>query len=457
MSTSISSISPQRRAGPPSAISPYPYSNQATFSYTQPLPSPQSYGSGAPYGQPSTGSNGYNAYNPQGNQYRPRPGAPISRGRYSGSGILPTPDPTVGSAISDEDVALQLMRLGDPMAFSHGRTSTSTVDDAMSGKADAASSDEESDVEDANGYQQDELPTVPHYGRDSAGGPPRKKARLMADPAGNTSSGEDYDDHRDATFAGSDGYTDHHRKPSKPKQHSTGHHHRSSLPSNNHALSANKHTKPRANSLATKPKTNAHKSLTYPMSSSTNHNPHNAKIPMSPAPSAASRKGSIASAAGLNTFHQHAFNGVSPSSTSTSLSAFPSAAGVSGQGDEEDLSTKPRCQRCRKSKKGCDRQRPCGRCKDAGIGIEGCISEDEGNGRKGRYGRHMGVSVQRAEEGVQKTEGGFEGYDEDVEQYHPMQMQIQGGIANGHGHGNGAGVFLAPALPEKAGGKKRKR
>jgi hypothetical protein len=63
--------------------------------------------------------------------------------------------------------------------------------------------------------------------------------------------------------------------------------------------------------------------------------------------------------------------------------------------DEEDLSSKPRCQRCRKSKKGCDRQRPCGRCKDAGIGIEGCISEDEGNGRKGRYGRHMGVSVKK--------------------------------------------------------------
>lgn len=63
---------------------------------------------------------------------------------------------------------------------------------------------------------------------------------------------------------------------------------------------------------------------------------------------------------------------------------------------EEDLSSKPRCQRCRKSKKGCDRQRPCGRCRDAGIGIEGCISEDEGNGRKGRYGRHMGVSVKKA-------------------------------------------------------------
>jgi hypothetical protein len=63
--------------------------------------------------------------------------------------------------------------------------------------------------------------------------------------------------------------------------------------------------------------------------------------------------------------------------------------------DEEDLSSKPRCQRCRKSKKGCDRQRPCQRCKDAGIGAEGCVSEDEGNGRKGRYGRHMGVSVKK--------------------------------------------------------------
>ena len=40
---------------------------------------------------------------------------------------------------------------------------------------------------------------------------------------------------------------------------------------------------------------------------------------------------------------------------------------------------------------GCDRERPCQRCKDAGIGADGCISEDEGNGRKGRYGRAMPV------------------------------------------------------------------
>jgi hypothetical protein len=67
--------------------------------------------------------------------------------------------------------------------------------------------------------------------------------------------------------------------------------------------------------------------------------------------------------------------------------------------DEEDLSSKPRCQRCRKSKKGCDRQRPCQRCKDAGLSADQCVSEDEGNGRKGRYGRHMGVSVKKDEVG----------------------------------------------------------
>jgi len=65
--------------------------------------------------------------------------------------------------------------------------------------------------------------------------------------------------------------------------------------------------------------------------------------------------------------------------------------------DEEDLSSKPRCQRCRKSKKGCDRQRPCQRCKDAGLSADQCVSEDEGNGRKGRYGRHMGVPVKKDE------------------------------------------------------------
>ena len=61
----------------------------------------------------------------------------------------------------------------------------------------------------------------------------------------------------------------------------------------------------------------------------------------------------------------------------------------------KDLSSKPRCQRCRNRKIGCDRQRPCQRCKDAGIGPEGCIPEGDGKGRKGRYGKYMGVSVRK--------------------------------------------------------------
>lgn len=46
--------------------------------------------------------------------------------------------------------------------------------------------------------------------------------------------------------------------------------------------------------------------------------------------------------------------------------------------------TKPRCKRCIKQKKGCDRERPCQRCKDNGVDLEGCISEDEGGNNKER-------------------------------------------------------------------------
>lgn len=49
-----------------------------------------------------------------------------------------------------------------------------------------------------------------------------------------------------------------------------------------------------------------------------------------------------------------------------------------------------RCMRCRKSKKGCDRQRPCQRCKDAGIPKEQCISEDE-SARKKKGAQTKGV------------------------------------------------------------------
>ena len=380
MSASISSISPQRRAGPPNIASPYAYSNQQTFSYTQPLPSPQSYGSGAPYMQSAMPTNGFNGAYPQPVNRQLRGGRPSGIGypqnRPSVPGILPTPDPTVGSAISDEDVALQLMRLGDPMAFSHGRTSTSTVDDALSGKADAASSDEEGDGDD----EDEDLPSTVHYSKEDVG-PQRKKQRLINDLPSDGTSGEEYEDQRDGTFTGSeDGNGNrkmHKSKPGRPRSITTG------------ANGLDKMGKPRANSMM-KPKSKTSMS---------------SKVPMSPTSMPApSRKTSIAST--INFQHQ---------------------LGT----DEEDLSSKPRCQRCRKSKKGCDRQRPCGRCKDAGIGIEGCISEDEGNGRKGRYGRHMGVTIKRAEDSV----GG------------DMSPPATAASTNG--------LFLAPALPDKS--KKRKR
>ena len=39
--------------------------------------------------------------------------------------------------------------------------------------------------------------------------------------------------------------------------------------------------------------------------------------------------------------------------------------------------SRTRCLRCKEKKKGCDRQRPCGRCVRANIGLEGCIIDDE--------------------------------------------------------------------------------
>ncbi|KAK1831627.1 hypothetical protein QBC39DRAFT_330652 [Podospora conica] len=85
---------------------------------------------------------------------------------------------------------------------------------------------------------------------------------------------------------------------------------------------------------------------------------------------------------------------MSPTSlASRGPSVAPGSPAAAGDEEEKDTSSLPRCQRCRKSKKGCDRARPCGRCADAGITAENCISEDESNGRKGRYGRHMGVPL----------------------------------------------------------------
>jgi hypothetical protein len=282
--------------------SPYQPPKGQLYSYSV-LPSPQS------FGQPDSRAFGNNQYPPRA-RYN---GYTSSRQSISGpGGILPTPDPTVGSVISDEDVALQLMRLGDASIYStHGRTSTSTLDDALSGKA-AASSSEESD--DGSAIEEDGLP-----------------AGQITDY-----SGDEYDEY-DGSFKGeSDGLLgdEAHRKIKRART----------------SLKSSKSSKNRKWKVKT------------------------GSAPLSPTTLAAQQAKHLGPNSNLNFQHFQQ----------------PMAE------DEEDLSTKPRCQRCRKSKKGCDRQRPCGRCKDAGIGIEGCISEEEGNGRKGRYGRHMGVAIKKA-------------------------------------------------------------
>jgi hypothetical protein len=375
---SISSVSPQRRpaANGDVAASPFSWSNQRNVTYQQPLPSPQSYTGyysnvQTPYNNPNVRSRAVPIFQP--------------RSSVGGGAILPTPEPTNASVISDEDVALQLMRLGDASNFSHGRTSTSTLDDGLSGKADAASSDGSEPVE---AQLQEPISHV--------AGPRRKKQRVREEALPTTNnlqfSGDEYSEaDSDVPGYGEIGRPTAHA-PSMPKAMPNTNH-RGSISSVNGSIKSGKSRVP--GPVKSKPKANS----------------SSAKAPLSPAslPSQ-SRK---ASASSTINFQHH--------------------LGV----DEEDLSTKPRCQRCRKSKKGCDRQRPCGRCKDAGIGIDGCLSEDEGNGRKGRYGRHMGVSVKKSDS-VHET-------------YDAMPLASAGGV----GVVGGGGEFLAPALPDK--NKKRKR
>ncbi|KAI4119548.1 MAG: hypothetical protein LQ345_000545 [Seirophora villosa] len=357
---SISSISPQRRSNGQDNPSPFARPLQRAYTYSQSLQSPQSYGYGENIHGIVTASNASAPVPisaPHGHRLRERPNA--SRHLYPGSaggvprpqafGILPTPDPTVASCISDEDVALQLMRLGDASNISHGRTSASTLDDALSGRADAASSvtsdsDEESDDADqkVNGFMSES------YNTKSIEGEVNREYK--------------YDEKQDGKIKGDpdnlvNGYGE------SPRLTHTG-------TKTAHAGAQ----KSRSNSTFKKSSKNpsgaSQKKSKVPSLSTVS------KQPMSPA-SIASQPRKTSSASTLN-FQHH-------------LGA-----------DEEDLSSKPRCQRCRKSKKGCDRQRPCQRCKDAGIGAEGCVSEDEGNGRKGRFGRHMGVSVKK--DGLALTE-----------------------------------------------------
>ena len=378
---SISSISPQRRSIPQDNPSPFTKPTPRNFTYSQPVQSPQSYGSnevshdsgpGKPVPHPTS-------LTQHSHRLRDRVSVPYSLNRLSttgipwgqGIGILPTPDPTIASCISDEDVALQLMRLGDASIISHGRTSASTLDETLSGRADVASSATSESGNDSDITEQPVLPrgllqpksetTLP-----CPTDPIKRQYKHVNDVLpghdSNEPSGDDEDEDYQYEEQGDgvckndpDGIANEHSSLANPKTDGPKSLSGGSKTRLGRTRTISKNSKSRATGAPKKVKT-ATLSAGF-------------KTPISPASVAPqSRKNSSASI--LNFQHQ--------------LGA-----------DEEDLSSKPRCQRCRKSKKGCDRQRPCQRCQDAGIGIEGCISEDEGNGRKGRFGRHMGVSVKK--------------------------------------------------------------
>ena len=276
------------------------------------------------------------------------------------SGILPTPEPTVGSCMSEEDkdVALQLMRLGEMSNISHGRTSASTfADDTFSGKADAASScatsDNESDSEHDLPPHRQKREISPVMPSDIKKFRPHLNDLLPSQDSTEPSADEgDYEDGHDDTFR--PGLQDDMAKISKSK----------GLP------------------VMGKPRTSA------------------SGVKVKSTKSKVSRPGQIKSKK-VVTAPSGSTKPISPTSMPPQSRKTSNASALNFQHplgiDEEDLSSKPRCQRCRKSKKGCDRQRPCQRCKDAGLSADQCVSEDEGNGRKGRYGRHMGVPVKKDE------------------------------------------------------------
>ncbi|KAI1075867.1 hypothetical protein F5B20DRAFT_368503 [Whalleya microplaca] len=336
--TSNPSVSPARRVEHQRPALPFTHpAGPNPFTNPRPLQSPQSYTNG--YAQPGMFATPVS----DSRRHRGSIGYP-----NNGVNILPTPDPTIGSCVSEEDkdVAIQLMRLGEMSNISHGRTSASTLDDTFSGRADIASST--GATSDADSDSDNGLPPARRQKLDLAGANrkiyPTSDSHFIPSREGADASGDDadYEDGGEDGPLGGPKLND-----TKPKTQNTG--------------------KPRVPGLkTTKPKT-----AKATKASNTTKMKKIGAVPAGPMSPASlpnqSRKPSIASA-----------------------SAIP---GQPGEDDQPDLSTKPRCQRCRKSKKGCDRQRPCGRCRDAGLSADQCISEDEGNGRKGRYGRHMGVPI----------------------------------------------------------------
>ncbi|KAK1754714.1 C6 finger domain-protein [Echria macrotheca] len=340
---SNSSVSPARRPEHHRNSVPFAHSGQNPLN-NWPIQSPQGYTNG------TNGTNGYTHTgmyaSPVADSRRTRGSFGYTNGSAMGPGVepIPTPDPTVRSSVSEEDkdVAMQLVALGS------GRPSNSTVDDMVSPVADGGSKDAvNSDVEEESDVE----------------APPSRRQRL-----------DSFGTHRNIFNT----TESHFVVPSESRESSTeedyANRNRGSM-----AAPEIRSPKPRPHPLnGAKPRTQG----TNRVRTSKPAKPRIKKEPattgpMSPTSLPASRKPSVAS------------NAISPTAP--------------GEG-EIDMSCKPRCQRCRKSKKGCDRQRPCGRCRDAGLPADQCISEDETNGRRGRFGRHMGVSIKTEEAAAKKAE-----------------------------------------------------
>ncbi|KAI9754900.1 MAG: hypothetical protein M4579_004500 [Chaenotheca gracillima] len=391
---SSSSVSPARNANGQNGLPSYAQPGQRYITYTQPLPSPQSF--------IQRDNNGVPSINPIGTYATPLPPShkhhlrarangtfptPSTNGTAPGTttnGVLPTPDPTVASCISDEDVAIQLMRLGDASNISNGtRKSTSTVDDALSGAADVASSESgtSDSEEDSDGTEQPSLP------------PPTFRETQESSPIPLPGSIKKRYKHLDEILPSFDS-----TEPSGDET-DVGQDHLERKERKDSVLRHEFHTKAEvevANALRgiTKPKASKSKPVTNGInkirSSTSNPKPSKASKPRPAGVSKTKSKPPVLPT-GKAPISPSSLPAHSRKASTTSTINFQHQLGE----DEEDLSSKPRCQRCRKSKKGCDRQRPCQRCKDAGIGADGCLSEDEGNGRKGRFGRHMGVPVKK--------------------------------------------------------------
>jgi hypothetical protein len=312
------------------------------------------------------------------------------------SGVVPTPAPTVMSCISDEDVAIQLMRLGNANAGSNtastmddyrdgfssdcgeygddGRSDTTELPDPLppSGLPDSPilypraqkfkSLDEILPSFDTTEPSDDENqpPDHPYRAPPSHTSVPNgRAARLGSDYDDEVDM---YDDERDETYIAreedendADYEDDLDDVPLKMRRE--------------RKLSSAAVIHPKPKLQMPKGIAKVIKRQPAPLQSKPRPIVAEPHYPISPASPPASRKPSVASSGGNKA---PSYPQSQPQLLAAIFDPIP--------GEEP----RPRCQRCRKSKKGCDRQRPCQRCKDAGLPPDQCISEDEAGTRRGR-------------------------------------------------------------------------